>query len=393
MTIASLPKDEELRLLNLKSFDVLGTEAESDFNDLAELTSQFFNCPVALVTLIDSTQQWFKGKTGTVHKSNQRDLSFCSHTILKNEVMVVEDAAKDDRFWDNPAVTELNIRFYAGTPIVSPSGYNVGTICMFDTVAKTFSETQKKALQLLAKQAAKLLELRKKNLLIREHAEEIITQKTNLLNGVLKMHEDDEKLIAYKLHENLAQEIASSLLYIKNAENDDTQRAASLTTAKKQLEVALLNIKKLSNSIVPTTANFLPVQDLVAEYIKKIAPAFSFAVTVTVEEKNELANIDLVQIAMRIIEEWFKQLAQNSTITNVAVLLKITDWFEISIEDNSPELDIKVKDKSIQASLLYERVLGHGGEVELLTTGNGKNFLKVTLPLMTDTGSFSINHG
>ena len=73
MTIASLPKDEELRLFNLKSFDVLGTEAESDFDDLAELTSQFFNCPVALVTLIDSTQQWFKGKTGTVHKSNQRD--------------------------------------------------------------------------------------------------------------------------------------------------------------------------------------------------------------------------------------------------------------------------------------------------------------------------------
>lgn len=382
MTKANLPKDEDLRLLDLKSFNITGSYAEADFNELAELTSRFFNCPIALVTFIDSTDQWFKGKSGTEVESNPRDMSFCSHTILKNEVFVVEDAAKDEVFADNPAVVgNHKFRFYAGAPIVSSGGYNLGTVCMFDTQPKTFTEQQKNSLTLLAKQAGRLLELRKKNDLIRKHAEEIITEKTKVINNVIKVHENDNREIAYNLHEKLAQEIASSLLYLKAAEHDEEQRDSFINTAKNQLQIALVNITRLSNSIIPTGADYLPAQDLMAEYAEKIASTFAFDVSIDVEKNNDKINADLVIIAIRIINEWFSILSQNLNITNVKLSLKMKDCFELIIEDNLPDLISQKREKGLKECVLYERVIARGGVVNISSITNGKNQLIVTLPV------------
>ncbi len=378
-----LPSDEDLRLLDLKSYEVLGNQAEADFSELADLTARFFNCPVALVTLIDSTQQWFKGKTGTQLTGNERNLSFCTHTILKNDVMVVEDATKDARFFNNPVVTaeEFKFRFYAGAPIVSPAGFKLGTICMFDTIPKSFSNAEKNMLNLLAKQAGRLLELRRKNLLIREHAEEIILEKTKLINSVVKIHEDDNRLMAYNLHENLAQELAAILLYLKTAETNEDESIALVNTAKKQLEDVLENIKKISNDIIPSTVNFLPVQDLVAEYADKIAPAFAFDVFIAVEGNNERTNADLVIISMRIIEEWFQTLAKYNTVTKVKLTLKMTDRFILLIEDNMPDLDLVKREKAVKECLFHERIIAQGGKGKLSPIVNGKNILTISLPV------------
>jgi signal transduction histidine kinase len=382
MIKANLPKDEDLRLIDLKSFNIIGSQAEADFNELAEITSRFFNCPIALVTFIDSTDQWFKGKSGTEVESNPRDLSFCSHTILKNEVFVVEDAAKDELFADNPSVADnYKFRFYAGAPIVSPGGYNLGTVCMFDTHPKTFTEQQKNSLTLLAKQAGRLLELRKKNDLIRKHAEEIITEKTKVINNVIKVHENDNREIAYNLHEKLAQEIASSLLYLKAAEHDDEQRDSFITTAKDQLQIALVNITRLSNSIIPTGADYLPAQDLMAEYAEKIASTFAFDVSIDVEKNNDKINADLVIIAIRIINEWFSMLSENLNITNVGLSLKMKDCFELTIEDNLPDLNLQKREKGLKECVLYERVIAKGGVLNITSITNGKNLLIVTLPV------------
>ena len=383
MIIANFPNDEELRLLDLKSYEVLGNQAEADFNELAELTSQYFNCPVALVTLIDSTHQWFKGKCGTNLKSNKRDASFCSHTILNNDILIVEDALKDERFFDNPVVVaeELKLRFYAGAPIVSPAGYNVGTICMFDTVPKNLSAAEKNVFKLLAKQAGRLLELRKKNLMIREQAEQIITQKTNLLNVALKVHDEENELMAYNLHEKLAQEIASSLLYLKAAENNELERENLVDTAKKLIEESLVHIKELSNNIIPTSVNFLPVQDLLAEYAEKIAPAFNFTLNIKKEGNHKQANPRLVVISMRILEEWFQVLAKYISVTSVTLILSMKDSFDLVIEDNMPHLDSEKRENAVKECLLYERVMAQGGMITLSTQTKGKNILTVSLPL------------
>lgn len=378
-----MPSDEDLRLLDLKTYEVLGKQAEADFNELADLTARFFGCPVALVTLIDSKQQWFIGKTGTHLEGNERNMSFCTHTILHDDVLIVEDATKDVRFFDNPTVTgdEFKFKFYAGAPIVSPAGYNLGTICMFNTSVKSFSEEEKFTLTLLAKQAGRLLDLRKKNLLIRKHAQEIILEKTKLINHVVQTHEADNLLMAYNLHEELAQEIAATLLYLKTAGNNNDERLLLVKTATKQLEAVLEQIKKLSRNISPPAINFLPVQDLVAEYVKKITPAFAFKVSILVEGTNERANANLVITAMRIVEEWFQALAKCTSVTKVDLILKMTDRFEMALIDDLCGVDLLKRDKAVKACLLYERVIQQDGQVYISTISDGKNMLKVTLPL------------
>ena len=87
MIIAELPPNEELRLLDLASYDILGTTDENDFDDLVELAGQICNSPISLITLMDRDQQWFKAKKGTTEKGSPRDIAFCAHTLLQDNVM------------------------------------------------------------------------------------------------------------------------------------------------------------------------------------------------------------------------------------------------------------------------------------------------------------------
>lgn len=105
MLIAQLPSDEDLRLIDLASYDLLDTPPEKAFDELVELACQLFDCPVSLITLLDENRQWFKSKRGIEDTETPREYSFCSHAILGDDVMIVNDARRDERFADNPLVT------------------------------------------------------------------------------------------------------------------------------------------------------------------------------------------------------------------------------------------------------------------------------------------------
>ena len=164
MIIPPLPINEEQRLNALESYDIIGIEEESNFDDLTMLAAEICQTPIALVTILGSEKQWFKSKFGTEHTETPRELAFCTHTILSGDkVMMVNDMRKDERFFDNPLVTgETNVIFYAGVPLINPDGYALGTICVIDHEAKTLSSSQIRALQILAKQVQHQLELKRK---------------------------------------------------------------------------------------------------------------------------------------------------------------------------------------------------------------------------------------
>lgn len=164
-----IPADEAERLALLAECQILDTPLDPDFDDLTRLAAHICGTPIALVSLVDETRQWFKSRMGVEVSETPRRLAFCAHAIPEpSQIMVVPDATKDARFADNELVTgAMGIRFYAGAPLVL-EGHALGTLCVIDRSPHELTTAQREALAALARQVVQLIRLSRKNLLLQK---------------------------------------------------------------------------------------------------------------------------------------------------------------------------------------------------------------------------------
>ena len=163
---APFPSDEKQRLQALRSFDILDTEPEQAFDELINVASLVCDTPIALVSLLDESRQWFKSRKGLDTEETHRDIAFCSHaTLTPISTMQVHDARKDERFKNNPLVIgSPNIAFYAGSPLLTSTGKALGTLCVIDSKPKSLSDHQLASLEALSRQVVAQIEIRRTNI-------------------------------------------------------------------------------------------------------------------------------------------------------------------------------------------------------------------------------------
>lgn len=161
MKSAGLPVNEKQRIKRLEELDILDTLEEQAYDDLTLLAAQICDTPIALVSLVDEQRQWFKSHHGLDASETPREVAFCAHAILGDDLFIVEDPTQDERFHDNPLVTGgPEVKFYAGAPLIMQNNLRLGTLCVIANEPRTLSESQKAALLALSRQVVSLLELR-----------------------------------------------------------------------------------------------------------------------------------------------------------------------------------------------------------------------------------------
>jgi diguanylate cyclase (GGDEF)-like protein len=153
--------DECGRLMALGRLNVLDSADELPFENIVTLIQQILNVPICTVSLIDKDRQWFKAQRGLAVRETPRSVSFCTYTIQGQTPMLIPDATLDERFAANPLVIgEPHIRSYAGIPLMTPDGYNIGSLCAIDTRPREFAPTEISILENFAKVIIDELELR-----------------------------------------------------------------------------------------------------------------------------------------------------------------------------------------------------------------------------------------
>ena len=211
----TIPVGEEQRLKALESYNILDTLPEQEYDDFTRIAAQICDVPIALISLVDENRQWFKSKQGLDATQTPRAHAFCAHAInMPNQLFEVTDATKDPRFHDNPLVTgEPNVIFYVGSPLVTPNGDAIGTLCVIDNKPREISQKAKETLQLLSRQVITTLELRKKNtelerlnkqliseIEVREQKEQELVKTTNRAVEAEKVKDDFLANISHELY-------------------------------------------------------------------------------------------------------------------------------------------------------------------------------------------------
>jgi len=161
---AALHSAEKQRIAALRSYEILDTPREAEFDDIVRVVSAICETPISVINLIDHGRQWFKAEVGLGVRETPLPASICAHAILQPGLFVVPDTLNDQRFLDNPLVTgDPHLRFYAGALLETEEGLPLGTICVLDYKPRQLTDNQKDLLRLMASQIMKLFELRRQN--------------------------------------------------------------------------------------------------------------------------------------------------------------------------------------------------------------------------------------
>lgn len=183
------PLNEKERLQELISFALLDTAAEEVFDEITRYASEFIGCPIALISLIDSERQWFKSKVGLNADQTPRDVSFCGHAILQDDIFVVEDASKDERFSDNPlCLSDPHVIFYAGVPLKTEANIRIGTLCVIDSKPRTLTALQKQTLKFLGSQVVTLMKQRRQMIELAKIKQNFEDIQNLTLSGSWRLH-------------------------------------------------------------------------------------------------------------------------------------------------------------------------------------------------------------
>lgn len=375
MRLESLSTKEQLRLDDLYSYGILDSDPEQEYEELVELAGQLLGCPMAAITFIAESRQWMKAIRGSDARELPRQISFCNTTIEGDEVLVVPDLASDARFLSNPLVAdEPLLRFYAGAPIRSEAGYNIGTVCVLNKEPLQISPDQQRALALISRQASRLLELR-----ARERRSGVLASaQQELLQHTLDRQEREALRYSTELHEHIAQGLVASKFYLEMAEQRPD--AALVQKSRQTVERLLEETRLLAQRLYPTTLRDTPFTELMELLAQQFGLANGIPVRLSLEGAGRVPA-PMGQALYRILQEQLENVRQHAAATEVSVSLVVGEsGVHFSISDNGSGFAPERLQRRYGLSKISALAAYFGGTVDLDAARGCRLLVKLPLP-------------
>ena len=383
---ASAPENEKDRLECLRRYHILDTGAEEAFDRITRLASRLLHAPIVLISLIDENRQWFKSRVGLDAQETHRNLAFCGHAILGNTIMVVPDASKDMRFAGNPLVIGApDIRFYAGVPLTSPDGYQLGTLCAIDRVPHDgLTEEEREILSDLGAMVISEMELRRSKHVVEEASQ----AKSDFLANM--SHEIRTPLNGILVTAELLRETSPSDYQLKYI--------ATIQSAGENLLVLLndvLDVSKIeANKLKLFSENFVVRQvltttfDLFANSAQAKQLAFSYDIDPRLPETMVADYHRLRQVISNLISNAIKYTETGSIkITVDARTHDDGDFFYFEVHDTGMGISKE------SHSLIFSKFEQVHGSSAISGTGLGLAICRSLIDLMSGTIGFDSEKG
>jgi signal transduction histidine kinase len=344
-----IPQDEVKRVVALKEYSILDTLPEKEYDEITYLASKICKTPISLVSLIDDKRQWFKSHRGLDVTEIPKDVSFCAHAINdKNDILIVPDSRKDERFHDNPFVVDKpHFIFYAGVPLVNSKGYPLGTLCVIGNNPTDLDEFQINALKALSNQLIKLFELGKKSHELEAKIFEIETQNKGLEKfAMMAAHDIKSPLSNIVMLTELFSDKYSGLL---DAEGRETLQLIGNSSKKlTQLIEGMLKYSKHSGLLLQDKEEIC-INKIIHDLIPLIDSKQEVKFHIT-PEKDILLYTNkaaLEQILMNLMVNGIKYNDKSEIIISITIEDE-KDFVKIAVIDNGPGIKEEDRDRIFQ---------------------------------------------
>lgn len=348
MIPADIPQNELKRLEVLNSYNILDSLPEEEFDAITKIASNICGTKISLVSLVDKDRQWFKSHHGVDATETPRDIAFCAHSILQpNELFIVNDATKDERFHDNPLTKENpNVVFYAGAPLNSSEGYPLGTLCVIDNHPKELNKNQKESLLLLAKQVVRLIELRKKN----KDLEVLNNKNVKLIEQLNNF--------AYRLTHDLKSPI-NGVSFLLDVLKEDHIELYEKPSAKEYIDLIsdrIIYMNNLVNEILNytkvTSDNIILESFNLKELLESIIKNIDFENKIFLKATNTDLEIKTSKIGLlQVFQNLISNSRKFSDEEKVEIDVKIDEdefFYHLTFMDNGPGIEKKYWEKVFQ---------------------------------------------
>lgn len=336
-----LPENELQRQRAVEKYQLLDTLPEQIFDNITSLMSFICDVPISLITLLDKDRNFLKSHHGVPFNESPRSISFCGHTINQKEsIMVVQDARLDERFLDNPLVTDYQAVFYAGVPLVDPDGYRLGTLCVYDHKPRELSEKQIEALQNMSKQVMQLFIQHYQNLQLTEMKVSLEERNSELKKFA--------SVVSHDLKSPLANISTLATMIEKEAAHTLDEESVQYLGLLKESSASLrayidgLLLYYKSDSILIHDSDSITFHEVIFE-LRNMLSVSEEQIKVGHDRELMINKTALLQILVNLTSNAFKYNSKASPIARISVN-EMEGFYHFEVEDNGIGIEAKYHD-------------------------------------------------